>query len=68
VQLRDIRSVGEDSGLLIGGASLVYEDECIIAGVDISRRRVGNRDDPPDDTILLRVVFRNLGEIKSQVF
>lgn len=68
VQLRDIRGVGEDSGLLIGGASLVYEDECIIAGVDISRRRVGNRDDPPDDTILLRVVFRNLGEIKSQVF
>ena len=36
--------------------------------IDLSRRRVGSRDDPPDDTILFRVVFRNLGEIKSQVY
>jgi LPS-assembly protein len=68
IQLRDVRSISEDDGQLLGGASLIYEDECILAGIDLSRRRVGSRDDPPDDTILFRVVFRNLGEVKSQVY
>ncbi len=68
IQLRDVRSISDDSGQLLGGASLIYEDECILAGVDLSRRRIGSRDDPPDDTILFRVVFRNLGEIKSTVY
>jgi LPS-assembly protein len=68
LQLRDVRSISEDEGQLLGGASLIYEDECILAGIDLSRRRVGSRDDPPDNTILFRVVFRNLGEIKSQIY
>lgn len=68
VQIRDVRSLGEDDGQLLGGASLIYEDECILAGVDISRRRIGSRDDPPDDTILFRIVFRNLGEVRAQGF
>jgi LPS-assembly protein len=68
IQLRDVHDLGENSGQLLGGASLIYEDECILAGIDISRRRVGSRDDPPDNTILFRIVFRNLGEVKTQVF
>lgn len=68
VQLREVRAIGEDSGELLGGASLIYEDECILAGIDFSRRRIGSRDDPPDNTVLIRVVFRNLGEIKTQAF
>jgi LPS-assembly protein len=68
VQLRDVRSISEDEGQLLGGASLIYEDECILAGIDFSRRRIGSRDDPPDNTVLLRVVFRNLGEVKSAVY
>jgi LPS-assembly protein len=68
VQLRDVRSISEDDGQLLGGLSLIYEDECILAGIDLSRRRVGSRDDPPDNTILFRVVFRNLGEIKAQAY
>jgi LPS-assembly protein len=68
IQLRDVRSLGEDEGQLLGGASLIYEDECILAGIDISRRRIGSRDDPPDNTILFRIVLRNLGEVKTQVF
>ena len=63
IQVRDVRSLGEDEGQLLGGASLIYEDECILAGIDISRRRIGSRDDPPDNTILFRIVLRNLGEI-----
>jgi len=68
VQLRDVRSIGEDSGQLLGGASLIYEDECILAGIDFSRRRIGSRDDPPDNTVLLRIVFRNLGEVRTNVY
>ena len=68
IQLRDVRSLGEDSGQLLGGASLIYEDECILAGIDFSRRRIGSRDDPPDNTVLFRIVLRNLGEIKTQVY
>ena len=68
IQLRDVRSIGEDAGQLLGGASLVYEDECILAGVDFSRSRVGTADNPPSTTILFRIVLRNLGEIKTQVF
>lgn len=68
IQLRDVRSLGEDEGQLLGGASLIYEDDCILAGVDLSRRRIGSRDDPPDTTVLFRVVFRNLGEVKTQVY
>ncbi|HEX2114232.1 MAG TPA: LPS assembly protein LptD [Alphaproteobacteria bacterium] len=68
VQIRDVRSISDDSGQLLGGASLIYEDECILAGVDFSRRRIGSRDDPPDNTILFRIVFRNLGEVKANVY
>lgn len=69
VQVYDVRSLSEeDEGQLLGGASLIYEDECILAGIDLSRRRIGTGDNPPDDTILFRVVFRNLGELRSQVF
>lgn len=68
VQIRDVRSLSEDDGQLLGGASLIYEDECILAGVDFSRRRIGSRDDPPDNTILFRIVFRNLGEVRTRAF
>ena len=40
----------------------------ILAGVDFSRRRIGSRDDPPDTTVLFRIVFRNLGEVKTNVY
>jgi LPS-assembly protein len=68
VQVRDVRSLGEDQGQLLGGVSLIYEDECILAGVDFSRRRIGSRDDPPDNTVLFRIVLRNLGEVKTNVY
>lgn len=68
VQLRDVRSLAEDDGQLLGGASVIYEDECILAGIDLSRRRIGDRDNPPDNTVLFRVVFRHLGEVKTQIF
>jgi hypothetical protein len=68
-QIRYLTSVAdEDPGTLAWGGSLIYEDECILAGVDLTRRYIGNRDNPPDTAIMVRVVFRNLGEIKTGLF
>jgi len=68
-QVRYLASVSdEDSGTLAWGGSLIYEDECVLAGLDLTRRYIGNRDNPPDTAIVLRVVFRNLGEIKTGLF
>ncbi len=62
--VRDTRAVGEESGQLRFNAALIYEDECFLFGVDVQRRRVGTRDDPPDSSIVLRVALRNLGEAR----
>lgn len=68
-QARYLRSLADgDSGSLLWGGSVIYEDECILAGIDLTRRYIGNRDNPPDTVVVLRVVFRNLGEVKTALF
>lgn len=67
-QARYLTSLAGDSGSLLWGGTMIYEDECILAGLDLTRRYIGNRDNPPDTAIVLRVVFRNLGEIKTGLF
>src|SRR5690606_15967902 len=52
VQARYLTSLAdEDEGWLFWGGSLIYEDECILAGLDLSRRYIGSRDNPPDTAI-----------------
>lgn len=68
-QLRYVTSVAdEDPGTLSWGGTLIYEDDCLLVGLDLTRRYIGSRDNPPDTAVLLRVVFRNLGEIKTGLF
>ncbi len=67
-QARYLTSLADDSGTLLWGGSLIYEDECLLVGADLTRRYIGNRDNPPDTAIVMRVVFRNLGEIKTGLF
>jgi LPS-assembly protein len=68
-QIRYLTSLAdEDPGSLTWGGTLIYEDECLLAGLDLSRRYIGNRDNPPDTAIMMRVVFRNLGELKTGLF
>jgi LPS-assembly protein len=66
--IRDTRSIGEDKGQLLFGGTLIYENECCIAGVDFTRRFTGDRDNPPDTALVFRIVLRNLGEIKASAF
>lgn len=67
-QARYLTSLADDSGSLLWGGSFIYEDECLLFGVDLNRRYIGNRDNPPDTAIVLRLVLRNLGEVKTGVF
>jgi lipopolysaccharide assembly outer membrane protein LptD (OstA) len=65
-QLRETRSIGEDAGQLRLNSTIIYEDECFLFGADLQRRFTGNRDNPPDTSLVFRVAFRNLGEARLQ--
>lgn len=65
---RYLTSLSDDSGSLLWGANLIYEDECLLLGLDLTRRYIGNRDNPPDTALVLRLVLRNLGEVKTGVY
>lgn len=66
LQARSVRDVGENAGQLLTGATLIYEDECFLLGLDWTRREVGNRDNPPDTAFIIRLIFRNLGEVQAK--
>ena len=63
VQSRLIQALGNDDGVLVAGATLFYEDDCFIWGIDITRRNIGRAEIPPDTAILFRIALRNLGEL-----
>jgi LPS-assembly protein len=67
-QLRYLTSLTTPTGELTSGASLIYEDECLVVGLDYTRRFTGTPDAPPDTAYIVRVVFRNLGQITTNVF
>jgi LPS-assembly protein len=60
---RVVQSLGADNGVLLAGATLIYEDDCFLWGVDFTRRNIGRADIPPDTAVLFRFGFRNLGEL-----
>jgi LPS-assembly protein len=64
--VRESRSLSKDAGQLRFNATLIYEDECFLFGVDFQRRFTGNRDDPPDTSVVLRLTLRNLGDTRIQ--
>jgi LPS-assembly protein len=64
VQGRLVQSLEvRDDGVLLSGATLFYEDDCVLLGLDYSRRNIGRAEIPPDTTVLFRFAFRNLGEL-----
>jgi hypothetical protein len=60
---RAVQSFGQDDGVLLAGATLIYDDDCFLWGVDLQRRNIGRAEIPPDTAILFRFGFRNLGEL-----
>jgi LPS-assembly protein len=53
-----------EKGILVAGATVIYEDDCLIWGVDLTRRNIGRAEIPPDTALLVRFGFRNLGEFR----
>ena len=67
-QVANLRNLDADEGDLRWSASVVYSDECLIAGLYFVRTFVGDRDNPPDTAVFLRLVFRTLGEFAPSLF
>ena len=44
---------------------MIYTNDCLIARLDVARTFTQDRDIHPSTTVLLRLVFRTLGEVKS---
>jgi LPS-assembly protein len=55
----------ETGGMLSQGAYLTYTNDCLIARLDVARNFTEDRDIHPSTTILLRLVFRTLGQVQT---
>lgn len=68
IQGRMTQSLASDRGILIAGATLIYEDDCFLWGIDFQRRNIGRAEIPPDSALLFRFGFKNLGEMALRGF
>ena len=57
--------LSDDGGPLEHGASLTYQDECILVTSDLSRRFTSDRDVDASTEFFVRVVFKLLGEVET---
>lgn len=48
-------------GTISSGASVIYEDECVVLSVRLARRFTRDRDVTPDTSLRFRVTLKNLG-------
>ncbi len=62
-----IHDLSEDEGLRALGLNLTYEDECLIFVTSLGRTFFEDRDLKPTDSIVLRLVFKTLGEVETSV-
>ncbi|MBL8836741.1 MAG: LPS-assembly protein LptD [Alphaproteobacteria bacterium] len=68
LQARHVRDIGNaNQGALLSGIALIYEDECFILATDVARRNTGTADNPPDTSVIVRLVFRNLGDVAARL-
>ena len=58
-------SAGENR-LRRGKIGLTYEDECLLFGLDFERSDIRDEDIEPDDRVMFRLVFKQLGGVESQ--
>src|SRR5262249_23511406 len=67
-QARHVRDIGNaTSGALLTGIALIYEDECFVIAGDVTRRNTGRADNPPSTDVVLRVIFKNLGDVSTRL-
>jgi LPS-assembly protein len=57
------RDLTDDGGTLSWGASLRYTCDCLDFIIDYRRNLTRDRDVKPEDILLVRIIFRTLGEV-----
>lgn len=62
-----VRDMTENGGQRSMNLSFVYEDECLTFDTSLSRTFYLDRELRPTDAVMFRVVFKTLGEVKSDV-
>lgn len=62
-----VRDLTDDGGLRSLNLAFIYEDECFVFSADARRTFYQDRDIKPTDSVVLRVVFKTLGDIETSV-
>ncbi|MEX2642232.1 MAG: LPS assembly protein LptD, partial [Acetobacterales bacterium] len=65
VGFRARHDLGADGGMVSSGAHVSYNNECFILTVDYDRSFTSDRDVERDDSIILRIVLKTLGELRT---
>lgn len=63
-----VRDLDQDGGTRSAQLGFIYEDECFILATRLARSYFQDRDLKPDDSIILQIVFKTLGELQSSVY
>lgn len=63
-----VQNLGDDRGSIQHAAGLVYEDECLLVNLNYTRSFTGTVDDEPSQDILLRVTFKTLTAVETNLF
>ena len=59
------RDLTADGGALSTSVGLTYEDECFAFNIDFNRSFTRDRDFEQTDSVFMRLVFKNLGDVKA---
>lgn len=62
-----VRDLADDGGLRSLGLAFIYEDECFEFWADARRTFFQDRDLEPTDSVIVRLVFKTLGDIETSV-
>jgi len=66
-KLSGVRDMSNNGGQRSMALSLVYEDECLTFDTTLGRTFYLDREVRPTDAIMFRIVFKTLGEVRSDV-
>jgi len=62
-----VRDMSDNGGQRSMALSLVYEDECLTFDTTLGRTFYLDREVRPTDAVMFRIVFKTLGEVRSDV-
>lgn len=64
--LKASKELGKNGGILSQGIEATYKDECFTTHVSLEKTRYKDRDFNPGVIFLVRLVFKNLGDVRQE--